>query len=738
MTNNNIIQSAYYNKCNISVNGTGEAKTDDGEAQSDSAKIADKEDSAVDCEDSDRNIEAQPHLIHDEGHSGTKLSPDGSTPDSLVALDGKDNSSNADLVEDQSDSTKDPGGTCGDISCDENRAQDFDGPTGLSASLQFPPGGGEGPIHDQPPSVPPPLGGWVTLHQEGQSGSANDTGGTAGAISYKTGVTCENTGAEDKSDTAKDVESIDQTKCHKGANGNVGDASSEEAAEACLPGMSHDDEVIIPDDLQQAQAPAQAPAPAQASDLVPPEGQSHKGANGDDKVIIPDDLFPRTLKRLIDAIEAHEEKFTEFAHVFDDLTGLEIMEHDQKDTPVEKAWKHIRVAGWKALEVCVSERLRNDSSLASLMPSKKVPLCMRDITTILHGLTKTEQFKHDPFLIVTITYKHIHSIDSEDWVSALKVIFAQQPVPFSFVETPNPTKKTTKHSILHIAHLGKQNLIKTVQRLENKLSGMTVRTRRKCDEEDLRKTNEWKTVELSVLNLPDNMGKTGVLAIEPHMFESWKQKLAVQNGGGVRDLATQSEAARLVFQLAKSAGTLENVMHLLTSAFREQRCLSYAAAIAVVDMSHVPRDSGDKYHGTSAAITPATMHQTNLLNNSVPWLSNPQGNGRDMLNYPQGNDRDMYQVQGAQNSTAFTQGTVTNRSGRHVPGPSAPHNFSPETPNVAGTPDFDSIRDVLFFDDTFASFDVDVSPLPHRERTTEVRVSLFTHCILSFCLHFTA
>ena len=609
MTNNNIIQNAIH--CNISVNGTGEAKTDDGEAQSDSAKIADKEDSAVDCEDSDRNIEAQPHLIHDEGQSGTKLSPDGSTPDSLVALDGKDNSSNADLGEDQSDSTKDPGGTCGDISCDENRAQDFDGPTGLSAPLQFPPGGGEGPIRDPPLSIPPPLGGWVTLHQarapaqapapaqasdlvppEGQSGSANDTGG---AISYKTGVTCENTGAEDKS-----------------------------------------------------------------------------------------------------VIEAHKEKFTEFAHVFDDLTGLEITEHDQKDTPVEKAWKHIRVAGWKALEVCISERLRNDSFLASLMPSKKVPLCMRDITTILCGLTKTEQFKHDPFLIATITCKHIHSIDSEDWVSALKVIFAQQPVPFSFVETPNPAKKTTKHSILHIASLGKHNLIKTVQRLEKRLSGITVRTRRKCDEKGLRKTKELTTVELSVLNLPDNMGKTGVLAIEPHMLESWKQKLAVQNGGGVCDLATQSEVARLVFQLAKSAGTLENVMHLLTSAFRKQRCLSYAAAIAVVDMSHVPRDSGDKYHGTSAAITPATMHQTNVLNNSVPLLSNPQGNGRDMLNYPQGNDRDMYQVQGAQNLTAFTQGTVTNRSGRHVPGPSAPHNYFPETPNVAGTPDFDSIRDVLF------------------------------------------
>ena len=107
----------------------------------------------------------------------------------------------------------------------------------------------------------------------------------------------------------------------------------------------------------------------------------------------------------------------------------------------------------------------------------------------------------------------------------------------------------------------------------------------------------------------------------------------------------------------------------------------------------------------------------------MPGPSAPQGNGRDMLNYPQGNDRDMYQVQGAQNLTAFTQGTVTNRSGRHVPGPSAPHNFSPETPNVAGTPDFDSIRDVLFFGDTFASLDVDVSPLPHRERTTEATMA---------------
>ena len=71
---------------------------------------------------------------------------------------------------------------------------------------------------------------------------------------------------------------------------------------------------------------------------------------------------------------------------------------------------------------------------------------MRDIRGILNGLRKNEQFNHDPFLIVTITCKHIHSITSEDWVCALKAIFEQQPVPFLFVEAPDPTtKQKTQH-----------------------------------------------------------------------------------------------------------------------------------------------------------------------------------------------------------------------------------------------------------------------------------------------------
>ena len=529
--------------------------------------------------------------------------------------------------------------------------------------------------------------------------------GIVGAISYETGVTCENTGAEDKCDTAKDAESIDPTKCHKGANGNVGEASSEDGKpKACLAVVSHDD-----------------------------------------KVIIPNNLFPRSLKGF-DADKAHGEMFTTFAHVFDNLTGLDI-EHDQKYTPESKAWKHIRVAGGKAFENCIAASFRNDSFLTSLMPGEKGPSCMRDIIDILNGLSKTEQFNHDPFLIVTITCKHIHSITSEDWVCALKAIFGQQPVPFSFVEAPDPTKKTKKHSIAHIASLGKHKLIKAVQRLEENLARMTFRSsRRKIDEKDCRKTQGWKTVELSVLNLPVNMGKTGVLAIEPYMFDSWMQKLAVQDGDGVRDLAKQSEAARLVFQLVNSAVRtslpLENVMHLLTSAFREQRCLPDASAIAVVNTSHIPRDSGD-----SAAITFETQNQGNSLNNSVPVFHYPQGNGRDThqvqygtsaaitpetqnqgnllnnINYPQGNSRDIRQVQGAHNLTALTQGTVTKRSGRHVPGSSVPHNFFAETPNLNGTHDFDSIGNVLFLDEYSASLDVNIPPLKHRERTVEATMA---------------
>ena len=77
------------------------------------------------------------------------------------------------------------------------------------------------------------------------------------------------------------------------------------------------------------------------------------------------------------------------------------------------------------------------------------------------------------------------------------------------------------------------------------------------------------------------MGKTGVLAIEPHLFDSWKsawkQTLAVQDGGGVCNLAKQSEAPRLVFELAKvevrTCWPLEKAICLLTRAFHEQQCL---------------------------------------------------------------------------------------------------------------------------------------------------------------------
>ena len=147
------------------MNGTGQSTADDGEAQSDSAKDAGKKDSAVDCDagviqpaangevhsdsskdtnrkdsvkvhpdshsevtddkSSDRNIGGRPHIIQEEDHEcdsspgGTKLSPNTSKPDSLVACCGHGNSNNAILGgKDQSNSVKDIGGTVGDTSCE--------------------------------------------------------------------------------------------------------------------------------------------------------------------------------------------------------------------------------------------------------------------------------------------------------------------------------------------------------------------------------------------------------------------------------------------------------------------------------------------------------------------------------------------------------------------------------------------------------------------------------------------
>lgn len=155
------------NNCSIqcsSVNGTGQTTTDDGEDQFVSAKDAGEKDSAIDCDtgvtqtaangevhpdsskdtdgkdsdkvhpdsyskdtdgkDSDRNMGELPHIIQqddyefDSSPGGTKLSPDTSKPDSLVAFGDQGNSNNAVPGEDQSDSAKDTDGTVGAISCE--------------------------------------------------------------------------------------------------------------------------------------------------------------------------------------------------------------------------------------------------------------------------------------------------------------------------------------------------------------------------------------------------------------------------------------------------------------------------------------------------------------------------------------------------------------------------------------------------------------------------------------------
>ena len=278
-------------------------------------------------------------------------------------------------------------------------------------------------------------------------------------------------------------------------------------------------------------------------------------------------------------------------------------------------------------------------------------------------------------------------------MSSLKDFFAEQPVPFSFDEVPDPAKKTKKHTILHIAHLGKQRVIKEVQKLEVNIACMTVRTHRKGDEEDRRKTRKWKTIQLSELNLPHKigMGNTGVLAIESHLYDSWKsawnQTLGVQDGGGVCDLAKQSEAPRLAFELAKVATRtgwpLEKVIHLLTTSYHEQQCLPAMSAtiphgsrgdisLEVQDQHQVvnhrpklsnPGVSKDKYPGKSVAITPVTQNQSKLLNKSMCSSHSPQSKGRGMHHHHE-----------AEQSAAFDEATVAQRNGRHVTKPSA-HDF---------------------------------------------------------------
>ena len=212
-----------------------------------------------------------------------------------------------------------------------------------------------------------------------------------------------------------------------------------------------------------------------------------------------------------------------------------------------------------------------------------------------------------------------------------------------------------------------------------------MRSRRKCYEVDNRKTDDWKTIQLSELDLPHDMGKNGVLAIEPHMFDSWRQKLAVNDGAGINELAKQSEAPRLVFQLAKVAvstgWSLEKVMNLLTRAYVEQQCLLGVSATipnsAVVDNPHFnpspnssnpPSGSEDKHHTPKVAICSETQNQGNLLNNSTRLSDSPKGNTREI-----------HQYQAAEHLAADTQVNDTQKNGRQVHHPSVPHNFFPQS-----------------------------------------------------------
>ena len=718
VTNNNNIGSQTINNfsnCEIqslSVNGAGQSTTDAEKAQCDSEKDASQKDSADDCDadciktaasrevhsvsskntngedsdkvnhgscsedtdgnDSNRNtgdplhIILEEHLDSDSNSCGAKLSVDTSKANSSVAFGSQGNSNNAVPGEHMSTSANNTTGeSISDTIC-------------KTSVTEQTPKGKQGP----------------SAQEKDESESAIEAEEEDGAVSHETGnVANENTAdvtdrtnlarmktspprtsdspllveegvfarGEDQSVSAEDIGRKEQSECAKILTEILPKVSSQQA--------------VVPQDLKTC------------TEVVKQDG----------KVILPDNIFPKTLKEL-KSKDAQRDIFRLHSFVFSPSSGQEILDEATEETPESiareqvEAWNQVRSAGEKAFEKCIVENFKNDKT-GNIYLGGREPTSMNDVKGILTGLSMTAEAKCDPFLTVCKTIEHIHRIQNEDWVSSLKDIFAEQPVPFSFDEVPDPAKKTKKHTILHIAHLGKVRVIKKVQKLEVNLACMTVRTHRKGDEEDRRKTREWKTIQLSELNLPHKigMGNTGVLAIESHLYDSWKsawnQTLGVQDGGGVCDLAKQSEAPRLAFELAKVATRtgwpLEKVIHLLTTSYHEQQCLPATSAtiphcsrgdisLEVQDQHQVvnhrpklsnPGVSEDKYRGKSVAITPVTQNQSKLLNKSMCSSHSPQSKGRGMHHHHE-----------AEQSAAFDEATVAQRNGRHVPKPSA-HNF---------------------------------------------------------------
>ena len=742
-----------------------ESTTDDKKAQGDSEEDASQKDSADDCDadgsqpvasrdvysdssektngkdsdkanhgscsegtegnDSGRNMEGRLHIIQDENHDyesntgGKKLSLDTPKPRSLVAFGRQGNSNNTVPGEDLSTSAKDTSvGTIADTSCKIRvTEQPRKGKQGSSAQ------------------------------DMNETESANDADKTAGAVSGESGnMAHANTAAVTDGKNLPRLKMILQRTCEtpvlveKGVPARGENHQSVSAKD--IDQMDQADHAKITPEVVGEESPEQAavqPALKTCSGIVKQDG----------KVILPPNLFPKTLKEL-KTNSAHRKLFSKFSFVFPSSSRQESLDEATEETPqIIKAWKDLRYFGRRAFENCIVANFRNDKIWHISQGEKKEPSCMNDVTRILRGLTKSEQFQHDPFLFVITTCKLIHSIPNEHWVSAYKDILAKQPVPFSFDEVPDPAKKTTKHSIHAIGHLGKCNVIKEVQKLEWTLTRMTVRSRRKCYEVDNRKTDDWKTIQLSELDLPHDMGKNGVLAIEPHMFDSWRQKLALNDGAGINELAKQSEAPRLVFQLAKvavsSGWSLEKVMNLLTGAcVEQQRLLGVSATIpnsAVVDnppfnpspnSSNPPSGSEDKHHTPKVAICSETQNQGNLLNNSTRLSDSPKGNTSEI-----------HQYQAAERLAADTQVNDTQKNGRQIHHPSVPHNFFPQS--VMRDNDNAAKEENDCFS-TFSNFGDEVESLLQDDMLDDstlqmdpmVTVSLIRKFLSVTCLHFAA
>ena len=688
---NQTINNTTFDRCSIRCNSVNaaarESTTDDKKAQGDSEKDASQKDSADNCDadwiktaasrevhsvsskntngedsdkvnhgscsedtdgnDSNRNtgdslhIILEEHLDSDSNSCGAKLSVDTSKANSSVAFGSQGNSNNAVPGEHLSTSANNTTGeSIADTIC-------------KTSVTEQTPKGKQGP----------------SAQEKDESESAIDADERDGAISHETGnVADENTAdVTDRTNLARMKTSPPRT------------SDSPLLVEEGVFARGEDQSVSAEDIGRKEQSEC-----AKILTEILPEVVKRDG-----KVILPDNIFPKTLKEL-KSKDAQRDIFRLHSFVFSPSSGQEILDEATEETPESiareqvEAWNQVRSAGEKAFEKCIVENFKNDKT-GNIYLGGREPSSMNDVKGILKGLSMTAEAKCDPFLTVCTTMKHIHSIRNEDWVSSLKDIFAEQPVPFSFDEVPDPAKKTTKHSIHAIGHLGKCNVIKEVQKLEWTLTRMTVRSRRKCYEVDNRKTDDWKTIQLSELDLPHDMGKNGVLAIEPHMFDSWRQKLALNDGAGINELAKQSEAPRLVFQLAKVAvrtgWPLEKVMNLLTRAYVEQQCLLGVSATipnsAVVDnppfnpspnSSNPPSGSEDKHHTPKVAILSETQNQGNLLNNSTRLSDSPKGNTREI-----------HQYQAAEHLAADTQVNDTQKNGQQVHHPSVPHNFFPQS-----------------------------------------------------------